>query len=341
MKTLHDNSHYKSFIQKRNHALELILNLYLSDIDSSVDLLKQSVLEIISFGIHTKAPINHRIDQAFNNAGYKIIQAFYSMRKSAYSLSLVGEAEALRRALGTAALDFRMDYDHLYSEETPSGGSVNDRVELYLSRLKHKVLDAYKLSSTLSDNPTDTLARIEKAFPKTKKIAKRKKRIDNRKLYEANKRKPELISGFIDDATWEDLVDTYIRAYELDKRGPEYTVGRGKDERYAWEVEQELTEDFVSRVREGQIDAAEENGIKDFMWISILDDRTDECCVWRDGLSTSQIKQELKSGHKGDECDAVTPPAHPNCRCDIAPMTDKDFDTQPEGLGDFESWLTK
>lgn len=73
------------------------------------------------------------------------------------------------------------------------------------------------------------------------------------------------------------------------------------------------------------MDAAKEMGIKDFVWIAILDDRTDECCWERSGKLTSEIEEMLASGKLDrDLCEAITPPAHPNCRCSLGPVSNID-----------------
>ena len=112
--------------------------------------------------------------------------------------------------------------------------------------------------------------------------------------------------------------------------------------RYSWEVEQDLVYDFVKSVRKGEIDAAKENGYNEFVWIAIVDKRTDVCCLWRDGLTTKEIEKQLKGRSKKERCnDAVTPPAHPNCRCRLAPVTDALPSKPIKDLGDFETWLKK
>ncbi len=133
------------------------------------------------------------------------------------------------------------------------------------------------------------------------------------------------------------------------QRGPNdttlfYDIGDTDPElastRYTWEVEQEITEDFVKSVRDGTIDSAKEAGIEDFMWIAVLDSHTDECCKVRDGLSSSEIEKKIADGTiDGEECDAIVAPAHFNCRCDVAPMTNDLPETEASGLPDFNEWL--
>jgi hypothetical protein len=115
------------------------------------------------------------------------------------------------------------------------------------------------------------------------------------------------------------------------------------DKIYGWELEQQLTHDFVKSVRDGQIDAANVNGINEFIWIAIIDQRTCElCCEWRSGLTTSEIEKTLADNPELKEhCDVVVPPAHFNCRCGIAPVAIdlETTDIQTTDAKEFDDWL--
>ncbi len=188
--------------------------------------------------------------------------------------------------------------------------------------------------------------RVASTFPKPK-VVKRPKRVLPG-LTEAAKKTPELLSvGIIDDAEWADILDDYNKTYVPKFRGPESVLDfwpkkKSDDEEvwYAWELERDLTQEFVQNVRDGQIDAANENGIDDFVWIAVIDDVTDECCRWRDGLTTSEIQSQLKGAHRDDECRATAPPAHFNCRCTLAPMLrEADLSPPESNLAEFDEWL--
>ena len=160
---------------------------------------------------------------------------------------------------------------------------------------------------------------------------------------------------FLDSETWDGIVNDYAADYGQVNRSPEGitdAVNPFNDEPitdslqtryyYEWEIERDATHDFVKLVRDGQVDAAKENGITDFIWIAILDDRTcEKCCEWRNGLSSSMIEKRLKEDAElEDACDAIVPPAHFNCRCTVAPMTDdlEVYDiSQTEK--EFDQWL--
>jgi hypothetical protein len=156
-------------------------------------------------------------------------------------------------------------------------------------------------------------------------------------------------TGVIDPATWSDVIDDYFEQEIPGPRGPYdkmvfFNVGDAGDveftERYEWELEQEMTQDFVEQVRSGQVDAANENGIEDFMWIAVIDRDTDECCSDRDGLSSGEIEAQLSSGELDpDECDATVPPGHFNCRCAPAPISNDLPEESPPDFGSFNDWL--
>jgi len=151
-----------------------------------------------------------------------------------------------------------------------------------------------------------------------------------------------LAQGFMDEELWNQLLEEYLTDYVPQYREPkmifDVEVGGDTEEWYGWEIEQYVTHDFVDRVRKGQDEAAKQNGITDFMWIAVIDDKTDECCAWRDGLTSAQIEAKLPQ-HKDDDCDAIVPPAHFNCRCTVAPMLDTMTDEPTVNVTEFEEWL--
>jgi hypothetical protein len=75
------------------------------------------------------------------------------------------------------------------------------------------------------------------------------------------------------------------------------------------------------------------------MWIAIIDDKTDDCCLKRDGLTSTQIEEKLRGEWEKDECQAKVTPAHFNCRCRMAPVSDDLPDQAPADFGGFDEWL--
>jgi hypothetical protein len=163
-----------------------------------------------------------------------------------------------------------------------------------------------------------------------------------------------MLLDHIDEAAWKDMVDDYLHDYIPKWRAPEYVVdipitdptitAEGREVWYAWEFERDLTQEFVQSVRDGQVGAAKEAGITDFVWIAVIDSVTDACCRWRDGLLVSEIEKELAQHQdEDDECNleggGLTPPLHFNCRCALAPAQDNIPDRPSLEDPDFETWL--
>src|SRR5512135_840838 len=348
-KSFHSSPRYSHFKNQRDEALERILYWYQVGFDVILDKLKNQVIVQArhDYSIGRKVP-SQEMNRDFSLASIQSANLMKRMRKEIHLLTVVGEAEAMARALGKPQ-KFVVKKDHVH--ETPAGGSIDDRVELIFARLKRKVDDAFHLSRVLGSDLDEALARIERAFPpKVKRTQKRKLK----RIQEADReRPPKLVTGIYDQNEWDDVVTDY-QANELPddffRRGPDdkiiyydidpETGKRVRQERYEWELEQETTEDFVQQVRNGEIDTAKENGITDLVWRAIIDSKTDDCCIERDGKTTAEIEKMLDEGKlDADECDAITVPAHINCRCQLDPYTDDMPEVTPPDYGSFDDWL--
>ena len=354
---------YKAFVKDRNRALDFILQKSLIRINNGLNELKQICKEIALYHLHvgnlamSRRPLHERLTQVFDYAAMDIYHAAIKLRSYSYMLAYAGEAEAVGRALRKPMkLNLkRYDLQVMHQKEAPSGGTLNERIRLAMSRLQRKVQDAIERAIIVKAKPDDCLRSIDTAFPRTNtykriprslKVTPREadREDEDEDMPSVTITQDQIETGQIDRQTWDEMVEEYKDDYITTARGPDdvtrIKMGEDTYEIYDWELEKELTQDFVDNVRRGAVDAANDNGINDFVWIAIIDDRTDDCCDWRDGLTTSEIEQALKGEHKDDECDATVPPAHFNCRCDLAPMTDAMPDDKPLQLGDFETWLT-
>lgn len=311
----------------------------------------QRSLEVVGYwysqsqgSIHALSQLGHMISKAFSDAHPGLLNAVQDMRQRTYLLSHAGEVEAIGRALGRPHKVFLHDghAKKARDKKSPAGGELSHRITLYLDRIRDDIMDAVKVSAINDDKADEALDRVRRAFPKIKYYQRPKKVLHEPILREAVlfRGSSSMSVGFVDSMDWQDLVEDYQKDYVFTNRGPDGVLDEeAKIPQYQWELEQDVTQDFVHQVRDGQIDAAKENGITDFVWIAIIDDKTDECCVWRNGLTTSEISLALQSEHADDECDSDTPPAHFNCRCSIAPMTEDMPETPPSNIGDFEDWL--
>lgn len=283
------------------------------------------------------------------------------LRVVAAALAKAGEVEAIARATGRKPTLRFSAFDKLSMEGYPAlaGGSIEGRMRLYLDKLARRIASQAQAAGLERDaegrplDRADFMRRVAQALPKAKPAPKRKN-LQRVQAREAKKPKQDLESlamiGVMDRTTYDLILDDYKSEYVPRGRSPsdiaeiKNVIGPSGQTRsaglvYDFEVERDLTNEFVAAVRLGQVQAAKENNITDFVWIAVLDDRTDECCEKRDGLLTSEIKLKLEGPWADDDCQAVVPPAHFNCRCTLAPAMDNIPDRPEIPFDDFEAWL--
>lgn len=297
--------------------------------------------------------LNPVLDNALNHvtqsAAQKIHHIAAKLRLVTHVISKSGEAEAIGRALRKKSkADVSVgDIHELIAQPTNEAGHLLPRIKLALARIWRDVVDAYQLGCVLNETRPEILDRVNQALPKGRWIRKPKRELKAPKLKESDEGGTfqddigdyTLQTGFIDDDAW-DMAVAYYRDANLPPRSGSALYDEEKGYfRYDWEMEQDLTQDFVERVRDGQVEAANQNGITEFVWISVVDDKTDDCCLWRDGLLTSEIRAELKAKHSEDECQAEVPPAHYMCRCTLAGATDEMPAQERFSYEDFDQWI--
>lgn len=352
---------YVQFIQARDQALEKLLNktqAQITDLSRGVFL---RVLEILatSYGVMAHETlitrrtremlqaIDHELDLLFQRMTPQFVAIIHRMKAHSYMLSLVGEAEAIGRAMNQPSqYEVYKSDTKKAAEQSREGDDLNSRIIITFDRLRRQILNGLELSFLKKENTAQMLKRVYAKLPK-KRIVKRPPRELTKVIREADQQGDvSLAVGFISQDDWDALVKDYKTDYVPEFRSPEtlFMVADPSDEtklteRYGWEIEQEAADEFVRTVREGQSQAAQQNGISDFVWIAVIDDKTDECCSWRDSLTSTEIETQLKGKHKNDECQAIVPPAHFNCRCSLAPMLDDMPEAEPSNLETFERWL--
>jgi len=372
LKPVNKSSRYRSFIRGRNKALEKVLTLYQLRVSDELRRLFSEVLGMVQTTYsrldnpdhfdwsHKKAidELNKKISGVFDMGVFTLSRLAQTLRRRTYVLSYAGEVEGLSRAIGkpqrrSLTAD---DLDELFSDKSAGGGQLEARISVILDKLKNNVLDAVRRAALRGDSLEDALKSVYRVLPKSRAMSVPRKHLKDPKIeadkpftvfdLELKKKGYTASTGFVDPQEWEALTQDYLEEFIPKWRNPEteFSIRVPKtDERittYGWELEKEITEDFVYQVRQGTVDAAKENGITDFVWIAIVDDKTCEhCCLWRDGLTTTEIERKLKSERSGDECQAITPPAHFNCRCDIAPLTKDMPEAEPINYGEFDRWL--
>lgn len=350
MHSLVKSKAYKKFVIERNQALESILHkaqLKTTDVlngafNDVLFLIKKNYNSILKYPAFITT-LDQELKKIFSKALFDIDSIYRKMRHDTYLMTTKSEQEAISRGL-----DKKINYKALNAKayaqkEDEENGSIHQRLDYGLGKQKNKIIDAVKYSIMKSENDSQVIQRVFKTLPRFQKIDKRK---ILHKVREAEY-KPPIDFGFIDDFEWQQLVDDYLSEYIPINRSPESffdveTAGgyRGYDENvvYSWEIEKDMTNDFVQAVRAGQVDAAKSQGITDFVVIAVVDDKTcSNCCgsngcIDFDGKTTKEVERMTKGAQSA-------PPYHFNCRCDLAPFTEEMPDVEPSNLEDFKTWL--
>lgn len=359
--TLFESSKYKSFISDRDKALEQIhqhaqtdvsriLFDALSQIEGAVSKLAlQSNKNVLNmFGLSMS--LEERTLEAFTNIIYPIVHRIQRMRRATFTLSNLGELEAIglatKRTKVQSAHDFKMKLRKQETSPILMDEALEERVWIALMKMRSDILDAFRLALIQKLEPLQILQKTKAAFPgvvQYRQPPRALKPIREATSYkfDANGLK-EISVDFVDPEDWDQMVDSYkdteLPPSRFDTEN--LTDEEAKTLNYNWEIEQAMTDDFVQQVRDGQVDAANELGIEDFVWVAIIDNKTcDVCCLPRNGMTTTEIEAALESGDLDkDECDAVTSPAHPWCRCQMAPVASTDEVEGPDWKS-FGEWL--
>jgi hypothetical protein len=351
---------YKSFVSARDRAAERLLSLTQKRISDKLRLGFSYAFHSIAAhyeaalgqGLNMQAQMHlKRIEQGIHQSLMRvqplIVADIMRMRRLTTALALSSEAEAISRALNKPGKYSGEPIKDIMGRPSPAGGDWDARVNIYLHRVQADLMDALRQSVAAGEPKSTALQRCLRALPRKRIYPEQPRALRN--ITEAKQDKIVLATGTIADEDWDALVADYTDKFIPNWRGPESIVGKDAsgqfikgddaDVIYAWELERDVTQEFVQSVRDGQIAGANEQGIIDFVWIAIVDDKTDDCCLWRDGLTTKEIEAELQGAHKHDECDGTTPPIHWNCRCTLAPATDDMPDKPASNAKEFDEWL--
>jgi len=348
---LYQNATYRAFVQKRDQVLEKLLrntqkeitdytNIAFSDIQNQCIriAMANNGAENARFAVQS---FEREVDRVLSDLAKRISYARERLMRLTHIFTVVSEAEAIAR----------VKMGGKYNANIQRKKVDLSRIVYSLNKLKYKLLRSFEFGMISEEDPNEVQSRIISDFPKIQAYKRPPKVLKKVKEADAQPKKPKVDAsiGFVTDQEWDEIVTAYKSDYIPRFRGPKsvYDIksGKGEDleEWYGWEIEKELNQDFIQQVRDGQIDAANQNGFTDMVWIAIIDDRTDECCLWRNGLTTKEIESRLEEmGGVDDEgCDAVVPAAHFNCRCTLAPYSE-DIETIPHpDFKDFDAWLNE
>ncbi len=332
---------------RQSDNLRHFISLVLQHVSRYYPLLNKNYLDPHTVSVMKR--LEWEIEQSAKVVTNQIQNDWRDLKRRTYAFSWAATQKAMLNA-GKAGKPEMMPVGKLahHTGKKSDLGGVGDRIHLALERLKRKVIDAVQMSRIMEETHEEAMVRAGKAFPAVR-VQKRLHEL-TRALVEANRRPEEgdALYGplFIDADDWDDIVAEYKDEYVPEWRDPRYSmetpISAGEDGEYMlypWQVEQEMTEDFVGSVRAGEVDSANAQGITDFVWIAVLDSHTDDCCRKRDGLTNAEIEANLDGEWKADECQASVPPAHFNCRCRIAPATDDLPEKPADNSQDLEDWL--
>jgi hypothetical protein len=293
--------------------------------------------------------LDHALEQKLNGFINPLFHAWTRLRKNAYILANAGAQQAIHNCglgKGLKRID-RTDILNAAHGETEFG-SVQSRIVLNLHRIRRDVMDAVQLSKVLKSDWASAEKRILRVFPMPENRVKL--RVLPRSYKEADKMGKDSFNFNVDDEDWDSILDDYMIKYvpkwritstvQPDPARSSHVAGIAEPEEgeegnviYGWQLERDITNDFVQSVRDGENDGATASGVTDFVWVAVLDDRTDECCEERDGLTTSQIEEQIH-----DDYDAY-PPIHPNCRCRLVPAADGLEEIANYTSEEFQNWL--
>jgi hypothetical protein len=357
------SARYRTFISERDKALEVILNKSRAQMHDNLRGAFQAIKEKIAYRYSTAAPesmsfdssqfltaIDDIIKKEFGKTAALLGGIFIRLKMFSYVLASTAEAEAIGQARNKATKYNITRNDALENAISNSRGeNIGARIQLAFDRLRRRILDAVQLARVQRASVAEMMAKVDRALPggafikRPKPVLKRIKEAAqtppgfNLNVPDDGPEKVSLSFGFVDDDAWSEMVDFYLTEYvpTYRYRGPE----SDSDYFYKdWEMERDITHEFVASVRAGQNEAARQNGITDFQWIAVVDDRTcEDCCddygcVDFDGKSTREI-EELTGG------EVSVPPAHINCRCTIAPLLDTMPEAPASNAEEFDEWL--
>lgn len=369
-KTLYDSPRYKTFIEERNRALEVIeshaqLDLSrilfeaLSNITGYVShmaISKQMSIQNIKY---LSKQLDDYLSQQFEITSQAYQSRIMRLRRRTFVLSFLGELEAIARATKrtcpVSIHEFKTKLDAQQKKDTIHDSSWHVRLFINFHKLKQKILMAFQRAIAVENTPLEVVQAVQKSYPQAvsykrptralKPLREAEKKSESGGVQDGDdedEKEFDFYHGLTNDDDWKLTVDAYkdteLPASRFDNLA-QFNPDTGTMQ-YNWEVEQEVTDDFVDQVRDGQVEAANDLGIQDFVWVAIIDKKTCEvCCLPRAGKLVSEIESMLASGELDkDECDATTPPAHPFDRCDLAPVASTDEVEGPDWKS-FGDWL--
>lgn len=354
MPSLLDSPKYRKFVADRDKYLEQIhtnaqtdisriLFEALSQIEGFIGM-QVTRFEASAYNLKVlQGQLETYILHVFSSALPQVTERVKRLRMAVFTITYTSEQEAIGRAFQKWQRDQNYEqFKHRAKDaETLLEKNLDNQVWLSLMKLRYRICNAYGLALIQELSPSEIIEKVQGSFPKIKDYKRPPRELKPLREADTKPKKEIFDTGFFSDSDWDLAIDAYKDTELPPSRfdyGAEFDEETGV-RRYSWEMEQDVTDDFVNQVRQGQVAAANDLGIKDFVWVAIIDDRTDDCCLERNGHTTKEIEHMLDQGRlDADRCDATVPPAHPNCRCQLAPVGEVSEVEGPDWK-DFNDWL--
>lgn len=367
MLTLNNLKPYRSFVNERDKALEhILINAQLRISEASTETFIEilnlvkinydmiAVADSHTFNKNRLDQFEHALKNSLTKLGYEIFKHIVDLRKKTYILTYASEVQAVKQAVGvkTKAVLKRAELQSK-AEDT----KILKKLSYELSQLRRKIIGALEFAVVSGDDTKTAMARVYKSLPRQAVAGKRQalRKVKAREavgyVFDVEK-KGRNFSWEIDPYVWQLALDDYAENYLPTDRSPAAlfdlsdpnTGVKILDEVepanrvWAWQIEKDITNDFVKQVRDGQIQAAKDNGIDDFVVITVIDDKTCEHCCDEFGCVdfAGKLVSEVDKMTRGEQ---AAPPYHFQCRCAVAPASKGLQTDEAESEKEFEEWL--
>lgn len=369
MKLLTEKPRYVTFSNSKDRALEALLYMTRA---KCADVLREFIahvqteigrtypfLNLEIMNPHTMAQL-HALDKAIDRHAYtaSLLAATHwiALKAHVFALSQAGQQQAIIQTKDGQPHKISRDDIQSAAYASTEWGPASDRCYLSFSRLRRDVMDKVEMSRILKNDLVDCIQRVLSVFPVEQNIKRPKVLATVKEAGLVPENDGFGLSDFLDQSEWDDIVDSYKKEFIPKWRDPRkavlpspVSVGNNADYVvYPWQLEQEMTSDFVYSVRSGEHRGANKQGITDFVWIAVLGAHgktgEDACqyCRKRDGLTITEIEDKL-NGEWSDDPEwsrKSAVPLHPYCFCRLAPAADNLPDMPDTGAAEFEEWLS-
>lgn len=351
MPTLNSVPSYRKFTNDRDKALEAMLRRTqkrVSDLSKGAfdNILVAVQLKYRQINEHNRFTHKGRLvlDSLYGDVDYQLRMLadligteVDKLQRATKTLSYAGELEAIGRV-----------FDRRFHMRTPAyrGKDFTHSAYLSLSNMGAKIRKEIESGYVQEKDLDKVLERVKEQFPKVVRYKQpprnlrpvKEAGLDN----DAQDWADDATVDFIDDAEWRNVVQLYKDEYIPKNRNLTYDVEVGEpelEEWYGWEIENHIADDFLSQVKDGMVDAANEADISDFLWVSILDDRTRDEHRLKNGLTSTEIQAKLDGEWADFEDDSIVAPGGYNCRCRSTPYVANLPEVAPVNYKDFDTWL--